>query len=115
MQFKLALDDLWSSSFTQVQPHLLGASHLLSTWLSEARQLSLDWTHGIDNGGHLWLGAAFSDGHVGAIHARIEQASRHTGALAALGASGAHVHSGKFACDPSITRAVNGVIPMAHE
>ncbi len=74
-QSTLSLQDLWCSPFRVIRPGLLGASHLLSAWGSEARQLSLDWTHGIDSGGHFWQGAAFCDDHVEALQARVEQVS----------------------------------------
>jgi hypothetical protein len=72
-QHKLQGFDLWRTSFAVLKGSLILASQLLTTWASEAATLSSDWAMGLDAGGHLWQGSAFSDPFLASFQDRIEQ------------------------------------------
>jgi len=81
LQHKLQGFDLWSTSFSVLKGSLVSAAQLLADFATEASTLTSDWAMGVDSGGHLWQGPAFSDQHLVAFQDRIEQ----VGACAVVG------------------------------
>ncbi|KXZ45909.1 DHC7 protein [Gonium pectorale] len=65
--------DLWSGSFAEVRPLLVGASGLMTRWVQESDALVEDWRLGVETGGHDWEGPAFADGYIKAFQERLDE------------------------------------------
>lgn len=73
IQAQMRTLDIWTAPFGDVKTGLIGGSQILAMWVAESKALTQDWAMGLDNGGHPWEGAPFSDPAVHLLQERMEE------------------------------------------